>query len=149
MMMIMCRGLAAGALVAALGSCSETKSPSVATTPATTPSPAPSGAPVCPTQKLAFTQEHACDNDGSVEFCLEATDTAAQNAVRALAPDVQFQPGSRGRARCSASQTLTLIPLNERDCPAHHGPASNEAWSRLCALAALGQVREIVATWYE
>ena len=141
------RALGMGVLALGLWACSETKSPSAA--PTATASPGAPSAPACPANKLAFTQEHACDNDGSVEFCIDATDPAAQNAVRALAPDARFQPGSRGRARCSASQTLTLIPLSERDCPTHHGAASNEAWSRLCGLAALGPVREIVATWYE
>lgn len=34
-------------------------------------------------------------------------------------------------------------------CVAHHGALVDDAWDKLCRLAALPEVRAIVPTWYE
>ncbi|WP_394825594.1 hypothetical protein [Pendulispora albinea] len=110
------------------------------------------GAGTCPTEKIAFAQCKACENDGYVELCVESNDTATRCAIKAIAPQAEFHPGSAGRAQCdSAHQTLTMIPLDKsRDCPsARHEATTDSSWSRICALASLAKVKKIVPTFFE
>ncbi|WP_426747115.1 hypothetical protein VZQ01_05965 [Myxococcus faecalis] len=117
---------------------------------ATTPvDPAASANVACPTEKLAFTREAGCRNDGAVELCLPARDAALLARVQALAPGARAL-ASRGRAACdTASEVLVLLPLEAQDCEARHGALTPAAWERLCRVAALPQVRTLVPTWYE
>ncbi|WP_141328511.1 hypothetical protein [Myxococcus sp. AB025B] len=117
---------------------------------ATTPvDPAASAKDTCPTAKLAFAREAGCRNDGAVELCLPAGDTALLARIQALAPGARAL-SSRGRAACdTASEVLVLLPLEARDCEARHGALTPAAWERLCLVAALPQVRALVPTWYE
>ncbi|MFP2959650.1 hypothetical protein ACLEPN_17870 [Myxococcus sp. 1LA] len=104
----------------------------------------------CPTHKFAFTQATGCRNDGSVEFCLPTGDAALLARVREIAPTVQPRGPSRGRAGCDAAlETLYLFPTGDAECEAHHGALTPDAWGRLCRIAGLPGVREVVPTWFE
>ncbi|WP_437562179.1 hypothetical protein [Sorangium sp. So ce542] len=109
--------------------------------------PPPAGA--CPTEKLAFTRETGCANDGSVEFCLPAGDEALLARVRDIAPTIQ-EGSSRGRAGCDVpAETLYFFPTGDAECVARHGALEDAAWDKICRIAALPEVRAIVPTWYE
>jgi hypothetical protein len=113
--------------------------------PPSTPDPVTS----CPTNELAFTQETGCVNDGSVEFCLPTGDEALVARVQEIAPTIQAG-SSQGRAGCNLpAETLYFFPTGEAECVAHHGALVDAAWDKLCRIAALPEVREIVPTWYE
>ena len=103
----------------------------------------------CPSEKLAFTRDTGCRNDGSVEFCLPTGDEALLARVRDIAPTVQAASG-RGRAGCDApAETLYLFPTGDAECTARHGALEDAAWDKVCRIAALPEVRAIVPTWYE
>ncbi len=103
----------------------------------------------CPSEKLAFTRDTGCVNDGSVEFCLPTGDEALLARVRDIAPTIQAG-SSRGRAGCDVpAETLYLFPTGDAECVAHHGALSDAAWDQVCRIAALPEVRAIVPTWYE
>ncbi len=96
---------------------------------------------------MRFTQATGCQNDGSVEFCLPR-DEAVVRRVRALAPELRGPVGSAGRARCDLTkEDLYLFPTSEA-CQ-QPGGLPEEAWSRLCRVAADPAVVHIVPTWYE
>ena len=104
---------------------------------------------VCPTQKIHFTQEAGCVNDGSVEFCLPSGDDAVITRVRAIAPTVRAI-SSPGRAQCHIpAETLYQFPTGAAECVNHHGALKDAAWGQVCQIAQLPQVRAIVPTWYE
>lgn len=109
----------------------------------------PSSADECPTERLRFTQATGCLNDGSVEFCLPVGDDALLAQVLAIAPTVR-SAGGAGRAGCAApTEQLYFLPTTGADCVAHHGAMTDRTWERVCRLAALPQIREIVPTWFE
>jgi hypothetical protein len=124
---------------------------SAASSPVASPasSPPPAVRTACPTEKLAFTKETGCQNDGSVELCLPTGDDALLARVRDIAPTIAAG-SSRGRARCDVpAETLYFFPTTDAECVARHGALNDAAWDRLCRLAALPEVRAIVPTWYE
>jgi hypothetical protein len=110
--------------------------------------------PTCPTEKLAFTKQTGCENDGSVEFCIPNDDASVLSAIRDIASSVRCAPGG-GRARCaSMSELLCSYPTESYATEAHtcqvpQGELTDSAWAELCQIAALPQVRQIVPTWYE
>lgn len=109
----------------------------------------PPPAPSCPTQKLAFTRDTGCVNDGSLEFCLPSGDAALLARVRGIAPTIRAG-SSGGRARCDVpAETLYFFPTGDAECTARHGALEDAAWDQVCRIAALPEVREIVPTWYE
>lgn len=109
----------------------------------------PPPAASCPTQKLAFTRDTGCANDGSVEFCLPTGDEALVARVRDIAPTL-LAGSSRGRASCDVpAETLYFFPTGDAECAAPHGALEEAAWNKLCRIAALPEVRAIVPTWYE
>jgi hypothetical protein len=120
--------------------------------PATPAGPHPTEVPAtsagsCPTEKLAFTRATACQNDGSVEFCLPRDEQVVQR-VRALAPELQGPIGGGGRARCDLTkESLYFFPMPE-GCR-ETGELPQETWDRLCRVAADPAVARIVPTWYE
>lgn len=129
-------------LVACLSSC--TSAPP--STPVEEPVPP---AASCPSQKLAFTRDTGCMNDGSLEFCLPTGDEALLARVRDIAPTIQAG-SSRGRARCDVpAETLFFFPTGDAECVARHGALKDAAWDQVCRIAALPEVRAIVPTWYE
>jgi hypothetical protein len=48
-----------------------------------------------------------------------------------------------------ATETMYFFPTGEAECVAYHGALVDAAWDKLCRIAALPEVREIVPTWYE
>jgi hypothetical protein len=137
-----------GLLIAGLSSCmSATRSPSGERDAEAAPDSSPASS--CPTDKLAFTQETGCQNDGSVEFCLPTGDDALLARVRDIAPTIQAG-SSGGRAACDVPvETLYFFPTGDPECVMRHGALKDAAWDQLCRIAALPEVREIVPTWYE
>jgi hypothetical protein len=105
------------------------------------------GGGACPSQKLAFTQATACQNDGSVEFCVSSIDPAEQDQVFGIAPNVQCRPEA-GRAGCDpAEEVLCQLPTIGGVCGAQG--LSDASWERVCALAQLTFVERIVPTFFE
>lgn len=107
-------------------------------------------ATACPTQKLSFTQETGCRNDGSVELCLPTGDAALLARVKAIAPTLHEAGASRGRAGCNVpEETLYFLPTGEAECTARHGALTPAAWDTVCRLAELPEVHRLVPTWFE
>jgi hypothetical protein len=108
---------------------------------------APTEAPSrCSIDRISFTQDTGCLNDGSVEFCVPAHDPAALAAVHHIAPDVTCMRAG-GRARCdTTTEILCRLPTT---CQDHHGALTDSRWQTVCDLAALPFVRQVVPTWYE
>jgi hypothetical protein len=104
--------------------------------------------PPCPVDKIAFTQDTGCLNDGSVEFCVPAHDPAALAAVRHIAPDVTCMHAG-GRAHCDTTTEILCLLPTRKQCTAYHGALTDSRWQAVCDLAALPFVRQIVPTWYE
>jgi hypothetical protein len=112
------------------------------------PMRSPSPAPTCPADKITFTQDTGCLNDGSVEFCVPASDLDALAAVREIAPGARcIQAG--GRARCDLDTEVLCMIETRGMCVAYHGAMTDDGWQTVCDLAALPFVRKIVPTWYE
>ncbi len=106
-----------------------------------------------PEAKIAFSRESGCQNDGSVEFCVAKGDAALEAAIRRIAPSVTPAGGGAGRARCDTGrEVLFFYPTASDDpavCTARGGALTERAWRELRALAALPEIRAIVATYYE
>jgi hypothetical protein len=108
-------------------------------------------APGCRTDKIEFTQQTGCANDGSVEFCLPAPDAAALAEVLAIDATIFCEWGSSGRVGCNTlTEQLCLLPV---DCPAYNAPVpptmADASWKTVCELAALDVVARIAPTRYE
>jgi hypothetical protein len=106
-------------------------------------------APGCRTDKIEFTQQTGCANDGSVEFCLPAPDAAALAQVLAVDATITCGRGSTGRVGCNTlTEQLCLLPTN---CPnaASADPMPDRSWQTVCQLAALDVVAKIAPTLYE
>lgn len=102
----------------------------------------------CPAEKLAFTRETSCRNDGSVEFCVPK-DARVEARLRELAPTVERHEGG-GRAGCDrVTQTLYLFPTPPERCDARHGALKDDAWRELCAIADVPEIERVVPTWFE
>ncbi|WP_437727612.1 hypothetical protein [Sorangium sp. So ce861] len=133
-------------LIACLSSCTSAPPSTPGEGQVEGPPPPPAS---CPTEKLAFTRETGCANDGSVEFCLPTGDEALLARVRDIAPTIQAG-SSRGRAGCDVpAETLYFFPTGDAECVARHGALEDAAWDKICRIAALPEVRTIVPTWYE
>src|SRR5512146_2124357 len=73
--------------------------------------------------KIKFDYPTSCGNDGSVELCIPANDTAAMTAVAAISPAITCAAGG-GRANCLASPGLLLCTyptLYPGQCLSSHG----------------------------
>jgi hypothetical protein len=103
--------------------------------------------------KIAFSREEGCLNDGAVEFCKPSGDAELAEALFAIEPGLEVLAGSRGRVGCElATHDLVLFPTPGHDpsvCTGRHGELLPEAWDRLCAIAAFPHVDLIVPTWFE
>jgi len=113
------------------------------------PVPSPARESACPADKISFTRETGCLNDGSIEFCLPADDPTALSAVQRIAPGVTCLQ-AHGRAGCDLrSQRLCLVDtrgLCRTDAPR---AMTDAGWRTVCDLAMLPFVEKIVPTWYE
>lgn len=103
----------------------------------------------CPADKIAFTRESGCVNDGSVEFCIPRDDPGVLAAAHQIAPVVTVLKESRGRAGCGPDQVLVLLPTGGLCDPTDPGAMSRAGWAKVCALARLPGVPRVVPTWYE
>lgn len=102
----------------------------------------------CRPEKMTFTQQTGCDNDGSDEFCLPQTLVAA---VQTINPAVKCGGGT-GRAMCDPSvEQLCLFPtVDAATCVSPPGGALTETgWAELCQISVLPEVRKIVPTLFE
>jgi hypothetical protein len=103
----------------------------------------------CPTEKIAFTQETGCQNDGYFEFCIPDDDPEALAAVIALAPTVTCLRAG-GRAGCHTdSEYLCMVPTRGLCQAGSQGAMNDQGWQMACNLASLTSVRKVVPTWYE
>ncbi|HET9987053.1 MAG TPA: hypothetical protein VFQ65_00995 [Kofleriaceae bacterium] len=103
------------------------------------------------TDKLKFTYETSCGNDGGVEFCISANDAATLGAVTAVSSTITCNAGG-GRAMCNATPGLLLCSYPTSypgQCIAQYGAMTDQVWTDMCQLAALPQITEIVATILE
>jgi hypothetical protein len=113
------------------------------------PASSPALEPTCPADKIRFTQETGCLNDGSVEFCLPADDPSALASVQRIAPGVTCLQ-ARGRAGCDLhSQRLCLVETRGMCRPDATRAMTDAGWQTVCDLAALPFVGTVVPTWYE
>jgi hypothetical protein len=104
--------------------------------------------PTCPVQKIRFTKETGCRNDGSVEFCLPANDKKVRAAVKGIARKVENQ----GRQRCDPKTELLFslpVDVESGSCVERRGGMTDRAWGQVCALARLPQIRSIRPTIHE
>ncbi len=105
--------------------------------------------PVCQSQKISFSQDTGCLNDGSFEFCIPVDDEGVLSAVREIAPNVECTQ-SRGRAQCDLESQLLCMVTTDGMCQTEPPETMNDiGWQTTCRLAALPFIQEIVATWYE
>ena len=102
----------------------------------------------CPTEKIAFTQDTGCLNDGSFEFCVPTENLNAMALVRQIVPQAECGP-HRGRAGCDLETEVLCMVSIDRMCIERHGAMTDGGWQTVCDLAALPHIREIVPTWYE
>ena len=100
------------------------------------------------TDKLKFTYEESCGNDGGVEFCIPANDPTTLGAVTAVSSTITCNPGG-GRAMCSATPGLLLCSYPTSypgQCIAQYGAMTDKVWADMCQLAGMPQITEIVPT---
>jgi hypothetical protein len=106
-------------------------------------------APDCPIDKIRFSQETGCQNDGAFEFCIPANDPEALAAVMEIAPDVGCGTMG-GRAHCNLETELLCMVGTRLLCqPDKPDALTDEGWRTACRLASLPFVKEIVPTFYE
>jgi hypothetical protein len=105
----------------------------------------------CRADKIHFTQQTGCQNDGTYEFCIPTaalcTDCLAR--VQAIAADA-IVSGSGGIAGCDAStQQLCMVPTSPatQRCEAPNGAMTDAAWAQVCALAGLPFVPAVYPTF--
>ena len=103
----------------------------------------------CATDKIAFSMDTSCQNDGSYEFCIPNDAPDYVTTVTSIAPATTCGPG-RGRASCDPdSQHLCMVDLQDACGPNHQPTEDFAAWRQACALADLPFIEMIVPTWYE
>jgi hypothetical protein len=102
----------------------------------------------CPTEKVRFTRETGCRNDGYVEFCVPANDTKLRAAVRRIAPAAI----NKGPQRCDPqTELLFFLPVDVESgsCVERWGAMTARGWRQVCALARLPEIRSIRHTIFE
>ena len=100
--------------------------------------------------KISFTRDKGCANDGSVEFCLPATDQAVRARVTAISSSISCAPGG-GRAMCNdPGLVLCMFPTAfPTHCEAVHGAMTGEVWTQMCSLSAIDEIHQILPTLAE
>ncbi|MEO7096701.1 MAG: hypothetical protein ABI175_25815 [Polyangiales bacterium] len=101
-------------------------------------------------EKLQFTLETACSNDGSVEFCISDANPDLFARVTAVSANISCAAGG-GRAQChTPGQLLCFYPTAfPTQCNAPHGGATMATWGEICQLAAVPEIAQIVATVFD
>lgn len=105
----------------------------------------------CPGEKLKFSREASCLNDGSVEFCIPDNEPSLLTQISAISSTIRCTPGG-GRANCLRMPGLLLCSYPTRfpaECISLHGAMTEAVWSDICAIAEFPQVLEIVPTFFE
>jgi hypothetical protein len=105
--------------------------------------------PIFNAQKIKFTQDTGCLNDGSFEFCLPADDPGALDEVLKIAPQTGCFNKSRGRAGCVAGEMLCLVKTTNMCRPDQPHAMNDNGWQTVKKLADMPFIHKIVATWYE
>jgi hypothetical protein len=103
------------------------------------------------TDKLKFTYETSCGNDGGVEFCIPANDASTLAAVTGVSSTITCNAGG-GRAMCSATPGLLLCAYPTQypgQCATQYGAMTDKVWADMCQLATLPQITQIVPTILE
>ena len=138
-------------VVGVIAGCNHGAVTAIDASPASIDAPTPDP-PGCKTDKLHFTRDTGCANDGSVEFCIPDNNSQLRSALAMIEPAIGCAPGG-GRANCSASPGLLLCTYHTSvpgQCRmADHGAMTDAAWADMCAIAAFAAITEIVPTFAE
>jgi hypothetical protein len=112
----------------------------LATSPATPPTAKPARQR-CPEEKINFTKETGCHNDGYVEFCAPEGHKQLRAAITRIAPTAQ----QRKERNCSENEVLFFLPIEVElgSCVERGGAMTDKAWNQVCALARLRQITGI------
>ena len=81
--------------------------------------------PRCPAEKIHFTKETGCRNDGYVEFCVPKGDQKLRAAVKRIAPTAE----NRAHQRCGENGLLFFLPVSvdAGSCVERSGAMTDEA----------------------
>jgi hypothetical protein len=103
--------------------------------------------PRCPGEKIHFTKETGCRNDGYVEFCVPEADKKLRAAIKRIAPTGE----NKGHQRCGANELLFFLPVDvdSGSCVERWGAMTNRGWNQVCALARLPRIAGIRPTRFE
>jgi hypothetical protein len=102
-------------------------------------------------QKIKFTREQSCANDGSVEWCIPDNDAQLVTTLAGISSTISCAPGG-GRAGCftPSGRLLCSYPTSYPDqCSSSGGEMKPEVWDDICQVAALPQITEIVPTIFD
>jgi hypothetical protein len=104
----------------------------------------------CRTDKITFTQQTGCQNDGWVELCIPSDDAASLTAVHAAWSNASCSSGSLGRVECDpATQLLCFLQVGADACVAQHGAMTDAAWQNICKVSTLDTVSKIAPGFAE
>ena len=101
--------------------------------------------------KIKFTQDQGCGNDGGVEFCIPENDAVLRTQLAAISSAITCAAGG-GRAGCLRVPGLLLCSYPTAfpaQCTSTHGAMTDEVWGDMCEISNLPQITEIVPTILE
>jgi len=100
--------------------------------------------------KIKFSRDQSCGNDGSVEWCIPDNDPQLVTTLQAISSTIHCAPGG-GRAMCyTGGKLLCSYPTSYPDqCLSHWGEMKPEVWDDICEVAAQPPITEIVPTILE
>jgi hypothetical protein len=109
----------------------------LATSPTTPPAAKPARLP-CPAEKIDFTKETGCHNDGYVRFCAPTGNKKVRAAIKRIAPTAE----ARNEQHCSDNEILFFLPTEVElgSCVERRGAMTDKAWNQVCALARVPQI---------
>lgn len=101
--------------------------------------------------KIKFTQDQGCGNDGGVEFCIPANDSGLAAQLTAISSAITCAAGG-GRAGCLRVPGLLLCSYPTAfpaQCTSTHGAMTDAVWGDMCEISSFPQITEIVPTIFE
>ena len=103
-----------------------------------TPPAAKSARQRCPAEKINFTKETGCHNDGYVQFCAPDGNKRVRAAIKRVAPTAE----KRSERHCDEKESLFFLPVEVElgSCVERGGAMTDKAWNQVCALARLPQI---------